>query len=203
MRERSTGHVILGILAVGGDLSGYEIRQWIDQAIGFFWSESFGQIYPELGRLAKAKLIKALPADRKGREVKRYRITAQGRAELERWLAQEPQAERPRNELLLKTFFGSVAGASNIRGFLQEAERAMGARCKGIAAAEDLVVREDRGADTLVYSLITILSGQAVYAARRAWAEAAVELLDAHVAGGNDAVLRAYARAKKRILAGA
>lgn len=203
MRERSTGHVILGILAVGGDLSGYEIRQWVTQAIGFFWSESFGQIYPELQRLAKAKLIKALPGEGKGREVKRYRISVQGRAALERWLTQPPQAERPRNELLLKTFFGSVAGAPNVRGFLKEAAQAMDARCKGIAAAEDSVVREDRGADTLVYSLITILSGQAVYAARRAWAEAAVELLDAHAAGGNEAVLRAYAKAKKRIVTGA
>ncbi len=197
MRERSTGHVILGILAVGGDLSGYEIRQWIEQAIGFFWSESFGQIYPELQRLAKARLIKALPAEGKGREVKRYRITAAGRAELERWLQRAPQAERPRSELLLKIFFGSVAGAPSIRGFLEGAVKAQSGRRQGVAAAEALVVREDRDADTLVYSLMTILSGQFVHAARLAWAQASLALLDAHAAGGNDAVLRAYAKAKK------
>lgn len=197
MRERSTGHVILGILAVGGDLSGYEIRQWIVQAIGFFWSESFGQIYPELQRLSKARLIKALPGEGEGREVKRYRITPAGRSELERWLQLPPQAERPRNELLLKVFFGSVSGAPGIRAFLESAVAAQTARRQGIAAAEELVVREDRGADTLVYSLITILSGQFVFAARLQWARAALALLDAHEAGGNEAVLRAYAKAKK------
>lgn len=197
MRERSTGHVILGILAVGGDLSGYEIRQWIAQAIGFFWSESFGQIYPELQRLAKARLIKALPGEGKGREVKRYRIAPAGRAELERWLSQPPQAERPRNELLLKVFFGSVSGAPGARAFLEDAVKAQTARRQGIAAAEELVLREDRGADTLVYSLIAILSGQFVFAARLQWAQAALALLDAHEAGGNEAVLRAYAKAKK------
>jgi DNA-binding PadR family transcriptional regulator len=199
MRERSTGHVILGILAVGGDLSGYEIRRWVGEAIGFFWSESFGQIYPELQRLAKARLIKALPAEGKGREVKRYRITAAGRTELERWLQRAPQVERQRNELLLKIFFGSVAGAGGIRGFLEEAVKTQEARRKGIAAAEKLVVTQDKSADTLVYSLITILSGQAVYAARLEWARAALTLLDAHGHGGNEAVLRAYAKAVRKI----
>jgi DNA-binding PadR family transcriptional regulator len=200
MRERSTGHVILGILAIGGDLSGYEIRQWVSQAIGFFWSESFGQIYPELQRLSKARLIKAQPGDGKGREVKRYRITAAGRAELERWLARAPQAERPRNELLLKLFFGSVAGHEAARGFLDAAVKAAAERRQAIAAAEGLVIREDRSADTLVYSLITILSGHLVFAARHEWAKAAIEMLDAHAAGGNEAVLRIYAKAKKRMM---
>lgn len=200
MRERSTGHVVLGILAVGGDLSGYEIRQWVAQALGFFWSESFGQIYPELRRLAKAGLIKALPSPGKGRDVKRYRITAAGRGELERWLARVPQAERPRNELLLKLFFGSVAGPETARGFLDAAVKAAVGRRQAIAAAEDLVIREDRAADTLVYSLITILSGQFVFAARLEWARAALALLEAHASGGNEAVLRAYAKAKKRMM---
>ena len=200
MREKSTGHVILGILAVGGDLSGYEIRQWVSQAIGFFWSESFGQIYPELQKLAKARLIKALPGEGKGREVKRYRLLPAGRAELERWLSLAPQAERPRNELLLKIFFGSVAGAGGVRAFLEAAVKAQAARRQAIAAAEELVIREDRDADTLVYSLITILSGQFVFAARLQWAEAALALLDARSSGGNEAVLRAYAKAKKRMM---
>lgn len=203
MREKSTGHVILGILAIGGDLSGYEIRQWIAQAIGFFWSESFGQIYPELQRLSKARLIKNLPSEGKGREVKRYRITASGRQELERWTQLPPNAEKPRNELLLKIFFGTVAGQNSIRAFLDDAVKAQMARRKGIAAAEGLVVREDRAADTLVYSLITILSGQFAYAARLEWAKASLALLDAHAAGGNEAVLRAYDKAKRRITTGA
>lgn len=198
MRERSTGHVVLGILAVGGDLSGYEIRQWIDQAVGFFWSESFGQIYPELQRLSKAKLIKALPASGKGREVKRYRITPAGRAELGRWLQRAPNAERPRNELLLKLFFGPVAGEGSARAFLEEALRVQEARGKALQAAEDIVMAEEEASENLVYWLITILHGQFVCAARREWARVSLALLQARKEGGNAAVLRNYTKAKRR-----
>lgn len=197
MREKSTGFVVLGILAVGGDLSGYEIRQWVAQAIGFFWSESYGQIYPELRRLSGAKLIKALAAEG-ARGAKRYRITAAGREELRRWLQRAPGAERQRNELLLKLFFGAVTGPASARSFLAEAVRAQEKRVGAIQAAEELVIREDRGSDNLVFSLITILGGQFVYAARLEWARASLALLDAYESGGNEAVLRAYAKAKRR-----
>jgi len=197
MREKSTGFVVLGILAIGGDLSGYEIRQWVQQAIGFFWSESFGQIYPELRRLSDAKLIKAL-ADEGARGAKRYRITAAGREALRRWLQRAPNAERQRSELLLKLFFGAVTGLPTARSFLTEAARAQEKRVGAMQAAEQLVVREDRASDNLVYSLITILSGQIVYAARLEWARASLALLDAHESGGNEAVLRAFAKAKRR-----
>lgn len=200
MRERSSGHVVLGILAVGGDLSGYEIRQWISKALGFFWSESFGQIYPELQRLAKARLIKALPSPGKGREVKRYRITPAGRRELERWLARAPQPERPRNELLLKLFFGPVVGEGPLHAFLEDALRVQERRRVALQAAEDLVIAEEKGSDNLVYWLITILHGQFVCRARLEWARAALAMLDAHAAGGNEAVLRAYGKAKKRMM---
>jgi DNA-binding PadR family transcriptional regulator len=200
MRERSTGHVILGILAVGGDLSGYDIRQWIGRAIGFFWSESFGQIYPELQRLAKAKLIKALPSEGKGREVKRYRITQSGRTALARWLAQAPQAERPRNELLLKLFFGPVTGEGSARAFLEEAGRVQEQRVAALQAAEDLVMAEEKDSDNLAYWLITILHGQFLCMARREWVQVSLALLQARAEGGNAAVLRTHAKAKKRIM---
>lgn len=201
MREKSTDFVVLGILAVGGDLSGYEIRQWIETAIGFFWRESFGQIYPALKRLSDAKLVKALPGEG-ARGTRRYRVTPAGRAALKVWLQRAPKAEVPRNELLLKLFFGAVTGASSARAFLSDAAKAQVKRVGAIQAAEALVIGEDRAADTLVYSLITILSGQFVYAARLQWAKAAIDLIDAHESGGNEAVLRAYAKAKRGMMKG-
>jgi len=194
MREKSTGYVVLGILAIGGDLSGYEVRQWIAQAIGFFWSESFGQIYPELKRLAQAKLIRPLDAGDAARGTKRYRITPAGREELRRWLSRPPRAEHIRNELLLKLFFGAVTGGKTAREFLNEAVSAYEARVRALAAAEALVIREDRTSGNLVYALMTVLSGQLVYAARLEWARTAITLIDAQEAGGNEAVLRAFAK---------
>ena len=44
---RQTDYVILGLLAER-PLSGYQIKKIIDIRFQFFWSESFGQIFPAL-----------------------------------------------------------------------------------------------------------------------------------------------------------
>jgi PadR family transcriptional regulator AphA len=196
MREKSTGFVILGILASGGDLSGYEIRQWVEQAIGFFWSESFGQIYPELKRLSKAGLVKPLAAEGRGRDVKRYRITPVGRAALREWLEAPPVAERPRNELLLKLFFGTSADPAVLRKFIEEARDQASRRLEALRAAEAMVLAQDSRSKDLVFSLITIMSGQHAAAARMAWSRGALKLLEASHDGGSEAVLRAFARSR-------
>jgi PadR family transcriptional regulator, regulatory protein AphA len=57
MKQRQTTYVILGILAIHHNQSGYEIRKTIQQTVGFFWGESFGQIYPTLKNLVADGLI--------------------------------------------------------------------------------------------------------------------------------------------------
>jgi DNA-binding PadR family transcriptional regulator len=201
MREQSSGFVILGVLAIGGELSGYDIRQWIEQAVGFFWRESFGQIYPELRRLAAAGLVKIATESASGRKTKRYRITAKGREELRRWLERAPRPERPRIELLLKLFFGEVTGPGAASALLRNAQATYGERAKALAAAEGLVIADDRASPNLVYALITVLSGRLVYAARLEWARASLALLEA-AENGNEAVLRTYAKVKRQITLG-
>jgi PadR family transcriptional regulator, regulatory protein AphA len=197
MRERSTAYVILGVLAVGGDLSGYEIRRWITDAVGFFWSESYGQIYPELRRLTKAGLIKALPGDT-ARNVQRYRLLKPGQAKLRDWLGKKPQPERPRSEALLKLFFGSVATGETSRAILHGIAEATRARAAALDDAESAALTGERASPNLVHMLITILSGRRAFAARLAWADDAQALLDAHAKGGNAAVLRAYEKLQRR-----
>ena len=53
----STSYVILGGLSVEPNLSGYDMRKGIQNSIGYFWGESYGQIYPALKRLASEGLI--------------------------------------------------------------------------------------------------------------------------------------------------
>ena len=45
MEKRKTRYVILGLL-LEGSLSGYDIKKIIDTRFSFFWSESYGQLYP-------------------------------------------------------------------------------------------------------------------------------------------------------------
>lgn len=103
--------------------SGYEIRKDLAAAAGTFWSESYGQIYPTLRGLARRGWVKRLPGARAaeprnrvgtphGLRTKRrrtrivYEITPRGIEALDRWLSEPPRAAPPRNELLIKLYFG-------------------------------------------------------------------------------------------------
>ena len=91
-------------------MSGYDIRREIEESLSFFWSESYGQIYPALKRLEAARLIAPVARAQSGMRRRRvFRITALGEAKLRAWLADPPAPQPPRNELLLKIFFGRHA----------------------------------------------------------------------------------------------
>src|SRR5688500_12790894 len=89
-------------------MSGYDLRAFFEQSVRFFWTESYGQIYPILKKLAAEGLV--APAKRGaagGTHPRRtvYVITARGRAALAAWLGEPIEQEVGRIEILLKLFF--------------------------------------------------------------------------------------------------
>jgi DNA-binding PadR family transcriptional regulator len=102
-----TALVVLGLLALRRR-SGYEIKQTIDKTTRFFWSASYGQIYPELHRLAAAGLVEGEAAPRGGRARTVYGLTDEGRRRLENWLAEPDFRVDIRDEGLLKLFFADL-----------------------------------------------------------------------------------------------
>ena len=107
-RRTSSGtQALLGLLTIE-PMSGYDLGCMVRASIGHIWSESYGQIYPNLKRLAANGLVDCKTEKHKGRPDRRiYSITKKGREQLSQWLAVPPQPEIPRNEMLLKLFFGS------------------------------------------------------------------------------------------------
>src|SRR5207244_7584723 len=104
--RRSTPYAILGMLSFR-PMSGYDIRKEAMSSIGHFWNESYGQIYPALGRLAAQGLARRRAVRGIGRPDRQvYEITRQGMAVLRRRLAEPPRTAPIRHELLLKLFFG-------------------------------------------------------------------------------------------------
>lgn len=88
------GCALLGLLA-RGEQTGYELSRRMRRPVGFFWTATHSQIYPELARLTEAGLIDFEIVDGAGpRETKRYRITADGIAALVEWL-QLPGRQQP------------------------------------------------------------------------------------------------------------
>jgi PadR family transcriptional regulator AphA len=118
-----TAYVVLGMLR-HGCRSGYEIKQVVDHSTRFFWAASYGQIYPELRKLATAGLVEGEAKPQGGRRRTVYRLTDAGRRELRDWLAEDPEVLEVRDEGLLKLFFADAAPPGKAAEILDAKRRA-------------------------------------------------------------------------------
>ncbi|MFO1187101.1 MAG: PadR family transcriptional regulator [Alphaproteobacteria bacterium] len=185
-RPSSTRFALLGVLAMNGGQNGYQLRAAIERSVGFFWSESFGQIYPQLDAMAADGLVEPV-ASHSSRTVRRRRITAQGRSALRRWLEAPPLPRTARDELLLKLFFGRFAAPETCRNLIAQARASAEQRLAQLREAERQVLAE---ADTdLAYSLIAIDLGLRAVQATLAWVKDAESLLAASE-GGSEAQIK-------------
>ena len=132
-RSIKTFYPILGLLGVK-PMSGYEIKSWIEEYLGFFWNEGWGQIYPALKMLEERSLIAQIAEKATSTETRRPRkvfaITEPGKAYLARYLSAAPEDTGLRSELLLKVFFGKAAGGDAIARHVEAElakQRAIGA----------------------------------------------------------------------------
>ena len=121
-----TARVILGMIALG-NRTGYDIKRVVDKSTRHFWAASYGQIYPELGRLEKAGLVHGRPEPSGGRARTVYELTPRGESALRDWLASdaEPTYEL-RDEGMLKLFFSDSAPErriANVRAMRARQER--------------------------------------------------------------------------------
>ena len=110
-----TARVVLGMLRLGAK-TGYEIKRAIDLSTRFFWSASYGQIYPELHRLAERGLVTAKPDPRGGVKRTSYRLTKAGEAALREWLIDRDSSYtfELRDEGLLRFFFGDLLSPEDV-----------------------------------------------------------------------------------------
>ncbi len=109
MQRSRTAYVILGMLSIEPYKSGYDIRKAVESSVGYFWNESYGQIYPTLKQMAVEGLIVPSTVASAPKQRQEYSLTESGRACLREWLAQPFQNDPPRNEFLLKLFFAREA----------------------------------------------------------------------------------------------
>jgi PadR family transcriptional regulator AphA len=107
MELSPTARVILGMIRLGRR-TGYDIKQLVDVSTRFFWAASYGQIYPELRRLERRRLVESRQEPAGARARTEYRLTPAGERALTDWLEsdREPAGEL-RDEGLLKLFFAS------------------------------------------------------------------------------------------------
>jgi DNA-binding PadR family transcriptional regulator len=116
VKENKSKYAILGILSFG-PMSGYDIKKFYEQSVAGFWSESYGQIYPILKRLAKEGLATKSIQRQEGKPDRHINaITEKGREALQQWLVEPLGRHIGRHEVILKLIFGKqISNADNIR----------------------------------------------------------------------------------------
>lgn len=114
---KKTRYVLLGLLQEEY-LSGYEMKKIIDKRMSFFWQESFGQIYPELNKMAYEGLVEISNTGSEENikhEKIRYKITSKGNKELKKWMEEENEKDSVRSEFLSKMYFSTPENADEMR----------------------------------------------------------------------------------------
>ena len=181
MKNNRTAYVILGMLSIAPKGSGYEIHKAIEENFGSFWGESYGQIYPTLKRLAAEGLIEACkPASAPKKRRQEYALTDAGRACLREWLALPFQNDPPRNEFLLKLFFGrrGSAGRRN-RACPRTTTSATGGCSPRWKGSRRWRARINRRTRNKPYWMLTLGLGMAMTRAALDWGESALAELAA------------------------
>jgi PadR family transcriptional regulator AphA len=108
VRLGPVSYVVLGIVALRGPSTPYELKQFVERTLGYFWPFPHTQLYTEPARLADAGLLDEAREDG-GRRRRHYTITDGGRAALSEWLAVPATAPSEiRDSGLLKLFFGEL-----------------------------------------------------------------------------------------------
>ena len=138
-----SSYMVMAMIRDGYD-TGYRIKQFIERAASFFWSVSYGQIYPELRRLEAAGMLRGRDVTENGRRRREYSLTAAGKQELGRWLTDPAEPSMwLRNEGLLRLMLVDWdADPELIRKNLGDLRRMSAERLEAI---RDLVPPRERG----------------------------------------------------------
>ena len=97
-------YIILGMV-LDNDLTGYDIKKYIESGIGVFYKASYGSLYPALRRLDRQGLLAMYEEPQGGRRRKFYRLTDEGRRMFMDWLAAPMNALDGATAHLAKVYF--------------------------------------------------------------------------------------------------
>jgi DNA-binding PadR family transcriptional regulator len=166
----ATAWAVLGILSFGRELTGYDIKNWSDAILHFFyWSPATSQIYTELRRLEDLGLVSSRTVARDEiRDKTVYAITPIGTEALRSWQA-TVDAEAPvlKHGVLLRIWLGHLAEPDRLREQIAEHRARLHAE---LAAAKESREQADAQPDWAYPALV------ASWAVRRI--ESEIELTD-------------------------
>ena len=177
MKKSKTRFAVLGILSYG-PMSGYDIKKFYEQNVAGFWSESYGQIYPILKRLAEEELATKSIHKQEGKPDRHiYALTEKGREELQQWLLESTGRHIGRHETLLKLMFGQqIPIAANILQ-IEHFRNRQANELKEIESLKERFTQEEVDDPNLPFWQLAFTYGEHVNRAYINWAEEALAAL--------------------------
>jgi DNA-binding PadR family transcriptional regulator len=115
---RATSWAVLGILAFGEELSGYDVKKWADWSLRFFyWAPSYSQIYGELHKLEELGLVTSRIVDKNDVRGKRlYNISPAGEQAVSAWAdGAPPEPAVLKHGVMLRMWLGHMADPAKLR----------------------------------------------------------------------------------------
>ncbi len=170
-KKRKTKYVILGLLSHAPH-TGYDIKKYIEHALGHFWNESYGQIYPALKQLAFEGYIRQIDDPNVSvKEKKKYAITDLGEEELDNYLQLPIEEDKMRNELLLKTFFAENVNRKVIISHLEAYKRTKSIQYDELCIYEKVIIKMLPEDPKHKYQLYTLKCSKKIYKAFMDWCD--------------------------------
>ena len=184
MSKGKTKYVLLGLIAKKPQ-SGYDIKKFIDQAVHYFWNESYGQIYPMLKALVAEGLATVDTQEQEGKPDKNiYAITEKGVEVMKEWLL-EPAEEAPaRYEVLLKLYFGNHIGVNQNIEHLQQFKDEQEKKLDIFKDIENHLIHVCANHPEKIYSLLTVRFGINECLFRINWCETSIAALKSQSSTG-------------------
>jgi PadR family transcriptional regulator AphA len=175
----STRYALLGMLNFQA-MSGYDLKKAIDRSISFFWSENYGHIYPVLKDMEEEKLVTKQVEQTRGKPAKNvYSITDKGRQLLSKWVAGPARKKVFRLEILLKLFFGQIAGTDNMIAKVEEEKKSTEAVLTEFAEIERHILSYGHGKNMVPYGLLCLNYGKHFCSAVISWCDETLSTLGA------------------------
>ncbi|WP_066306294.1 PadR family transcriptional regulator [Bacillus sp. FJAT-29814] len=112
--------VILGFL-YEEPMSGYDIKQMMENSVSYFFEASFGAIYPALRKMEKEGLVEKQVIQQEGKPNKNlFAITESGREQFQQYLDSPINPTITRSDILIRIFFGRFTTKEKIVEWLEE-----------------------------------------------------------------------------------
>lgn len=120
MRLSTTSYLVLGMIALRGPSTPYDLKRAVNRSVGYFWSFPHTQLYSVPERLTELGLLR-LETEESGRRRKTYSLTDAGRGALRDWLAAPtPEHFQMRDIAELKLFFNEAGEPENVPALARE-----------------------------------------------------------------------------------